>query len=248
MAGARRRGTRRAALWKSLTRPAIAAPRSRAACVRHVAGALLLSLSQPSYRALGSATAAAVGQRDRDVPRRYDAVGADPIAARKRRRGGRWPDIHRRLPPPCSSSIAASPLARLRSDRHVLMAEPIDGSRIMSMLRRICAICTFVALPRRSVLRRRSRVADGRRPSGRSWLWSSIRPTTSAPAAPTAAARDYADDLARSARAASRPRDRARASTDFRRQLADADDRGRLLHHGGARWPLDNCGGRRVFA
>jgi anti-sigma factor RsiW len=117
-----------AALWETLTRPAVATLAMAQVAFVAIAGAVLFSLSQPSYRALGSApppqsaNVIAMFRADttevqmRDLLRANGAiVVGGPTSA----------DAFLLRVAPASRREA---LAGLRSDRHVLMAQPIDGS------------------------------------------------------------------------------------------------------------------------
>jgi hypothetical protein len=114
------------ALWKSLSRPAIAGLAVAQLAFVIVAGALLLSLSQPSYRALGSATppqsanVIAMFRADTTQSELTQLLRANGAAVVD---GPTSTDAFLLHVPERSR---ASSLARLRSDRHVLMAEPID--------------------------------------------------------------------------------------------------------------------------
>jgi anti-sigma factor RsiW len=118
-----------AAVWESFNRPAVAAFAVAQLAFVVVAGALFLSLSQPSYRALGSApppqSANAIAMFRPDTTESQlrtllEANGASLI-------GGPTPTHAYLLRVPASSRPAV--LAKLRTDRHVLMAEAIDGER-----------------------------------------------------------------------------------------------------------------------
>ena len=118
-----------AGLWQSLNRPAVAAMAFAQLAFVVVAGALLLSLSRPSYRALGSspppqsANAIAMFRGDTtesQLRALLQSNGASLV-------GGPTSTDAYLLSVPASSRPAV--LAKLRSDRHVLLAEPIDGER-----------------------------------------------------------------------------------------------------------------------
>lgn len=117
-----------AALWETLTRPAVAALAMAQVAFVAIAGTVLFSLSQPSYRALGSAPppqsanviamfrADTTESQMRDLLRANGAiVVGGPTSA----------DAFLLRVAPASRREA---LAGLRSDRHVLMAQPIDGA------------------------------------------------------------------------------------------------------------------------
>src|SRR5690349_7832816 len=118
-----------AALWQGFNRPAVAALAFAQLAFVVVAGALLLSLSRPSYRALGSApppqsaNAIAMFRADTtesDLRALLQANGASLV-------GGPTDADAYLLSVPASSREAI--LTKLRADRHVTMAEPIDGER-----------------------------------------------------------------------------------------------------------------------
>jgi hypothetical protein len=117
-----------AALWETLTRPAVAALATAQVAFVAIAGTVLFSLSQPSYQALGSAPppqsanviamfrADTTESQMRDLLRANGAmVVGGPTSA----------DAFLLRVAPASRREA---LVGLRSDRHVLMAQPIDGS------------------------------------------------------------------------------------------------------------------------
>lgn len=118
-----------AALWQSFYRPAVAALAFAQLAFVVVAGALLLSLSRPSYRALGSspppqsANAIAMFRADTtesQLRALLQSNGASLV-------GGPTSADAYLLSVPASSRPAV--LAKLRADRHVTLAEPIDGDR-----------------------------------------------------------------------------------------------------------------------
>ena len=116
-----------ASVWQVFTRPAVAAVAIAQLALLAVAASLLLPLSQPSYHALGSApvpqsaNVLAMFRPDttesqmRELLRR---TGASLV-------GGPTPTDAYLLNVPAKSR--ASALDRLRTDRHVLVAQPIDG-------------------------------------------------------------------------------------------------------------------------
>jgi anti-sigma factor RsiW len=117
-----------AALWETLSRPAVAALATAQVAFVAIAGTVLFSLSQPSYQALGSAPppqsanviamfrADTTESQMRDLLRANGAiVVGGPTSA----------DAFLLRVAPASRREA---LAGLRSDRHVLMAQPIDGA------------------------------------------------------------------------------------------------------------------------
>lgn len=114
-------------LWQSFNRPAIAALAFAQLAFVIVAGTVLLSLSRPSYRALGSAppprdaNAIAMFRADTtesELRALLQANGASLV-------GGPTEADAYLLQVPGSSRQAV--LAKLRADRHVTLAEPIDG-------------------------------------------------------------------------------------------------------------------------
>ena len=118
-----------AALWQSLNRPAVAALAFAQLAFVVVAGGALLSLSRPSYRALGSspppqsANAIAMFRADTtesQLRTLLQSNGASLV-------GGPTSTDAYLLSVPASSRPQV--LAKLRSDRHVTLAEPIDGDR-----------------------------------------------------------------------------------------------------------------------
>lgn len=117
-----------AAFWQTLTRPAVAALATAQIAFVAVAGTILFSLSQPSYRALGSApppqsaNMIAMFRADTTESQMRDLLrsnGATLVG------GPTSTDAFLLRVAPTERGRA---LARLRSDRHVLMAQPIDGS------------------------------------------------------------------------------------------------------------------------
>jgi anti-sigma factor RsiW len=116
-----------AELWESLSRPAIATLAVAQLAFVVAAGAILLSLGQPDYRTLGSAPAPASANviamfraetteaQLRDLLQSNGASLVDGPTA-----GGAY--LLR-----VQASSRPQVVARLRGDRHVLMAQPIDG-------------------------------------------------------------------------------------------------------------------------
>ena len=116
-----------AELWQGLSRPAIATLAVAQLAFVVAAGAILLSLSRPDYRALGSAPAPSSANviamfraetteaQLRNLLRSNQASLVDGPTV-----GGAY-----LLRVPASSRAAV--LARLRGNRQVLMAQPIDG-------------------------------------------------------------------------------------------------------------------------
>lgn len=117
------------AAWQTFTRPAVAALAAAQLAFVAIAGTLLVSLSQPSYQALGSApppqsaNVIAMFRADTTESQLADLLRSNGASLV----GGPTPSDAYLLRVPASSRPAA--LARLRSDRHVLMAEPIDGKQ-----------------------------------------------------------------------------------------------------------------------
>lgn len=117
-----------ASLWQMFKRPQVALVAFAQLAFVIVAGSVLLSLSRPSYHALGSApppqsaNLIAMFRGDTTETEIRDLLrtnGASLV-------GGPTPtDAYLlRVPQQSRSEV----LARLRSDRHVLMAQPIDGA------------------------------------------------------------------------------------------------------------------------
>lgn len=115
------------AAWHALRRPAVAAVALAQVAFVLVAGSLLFSLSRPSYRALGSApppqsaNVIVMFRGDTTDSRIHDLLRSSAASVV----GGPTSTDAYLLRVPGQSRAAA--IARLRSDRHVLMAEPIDG-------------------------------------------------------------------------------------------------------------------------
>lgn len=116
-----------AELWQTLSRPAIATLAVAQLAFVVGAGVLLLSLSRPDYRALGSSPAPAAanaivmfgpGTTELQMRELLHANGASLV-------GGPTGSGAYLLRVPAQSRATA--LGRLRSERHVLMAQPIDG-------------------------------------------------------------------------------------------------------------------------
>jgi hypothetical protein len=117
-----------ATLWQGFSRPAVAAVAAAQLAFVLLAGTLLYSLSQPSYRALGSAPPPQSANilamfrgdtTETQLRQLLDANGASLV-------GGPTSTDAYLLRVPAKSREAA--LAKLRADRHVLMAQPIDGA------------------------------------------------------------------------------------------------------------------------
>jgi anti-sigma factor RsiW len=117
-----------AAVWHAFNRPAVAAFAVAQIGFVVMAGALLVSLSQPDYRALGSAPPPASANviamfrpdtTQAQLGNLLRTNGASLV-------GGPTPTDAWLLRVPASNRQAV--LARLRGDRHVLMAQPVDGA------------------------------------------------------------------------------------------------------------------------
>jgi hypothetical protein len=115
-------------VWHTFTRPAVAAIAFAQLAILVVAGSILFSLSQPTYRALGSppppqsANVIAMFRADTTESQMRELLrGSDASLV-----GGPTPTDAYLLRVPARSRDAA--IARLRTDRHVLMAQPIDGA------------------------------------------------------------------------------------------------------------------------
>lgn len=115
-------------LWRTLTRPAVAALATAQVAFVAIAGTILFSLSQPSYQALGSAPAPqsanviAMFRADTTEAEMRDLLKANGASMV----GGPTPaDAFLLRVAPVSRAQA---VAKLRSDKHVLMAQPIDRS------------------------------------------------------------------------------------------------------------------------
>lgn len=115
-----------AAFWRNLSRPAVAAMAFAQLAFVVIAGAMLLSLSRPSYRALGSSQPPASA----NVIAMFEGGTTQSQLTELLRRNGATlvggptsTDAYLLSVPAQSRTVA---LERLRSDRHVIMAEPID--------------------------------------------------------------------------------------------------------------------------
>ena len=118
-----------ASLWQRFKRPQVAAFAFAQLAFILVAGAVLLSLSQPSYHALGSAPPPVSANliamfRADTTEHEMSKLLRDNGAALV---GGPTSTDAYLLRVPGERRPAV--LAKLRSDRHVLMAQPIDGDR-----------------------------------------------------------------------------------------------------------------------
>ena len=117
-----------AAFWESLTRPVVAALATAQVAFVAIAGTILFSLSQPSYQALGSAPPAqsanviAMFRADTTESEMRDLLRANGASVV----GG--PTSADAFLLRVAPGARREALAKLRSDRHVLMAQPIDGS------------------------------------------------------------------------------------------------------------------------
>jgi anti-sigma factor RsiW len=117
-----------AAFWQTLTRPVVAALATAQVAFVAIAGTILFSLSQPSYQALGSApppqsaNVIAMFRADTTEAQMRDLLRAN----RATLVGG--PTSADAFLLRVAPAARAQALAKLRSDRHVLMAQPIDGS------------------------------------------------------------------------------------------------------------------------
>ena len=117
-----------AAFWQALTRPAVAALAAAQVAFVAIAGTILFSLSQPSYQALGSApppqsaNIIAMFRADTTESQMRDLLRSNKAALVG---GPTSTDAFLLRVAPESRGQA---LEKLRSDRHVLMAQPIDGS------------------------------------------------------------------------------------------------------------------------
>jgi hypothetical protein len=117
------------AVWQGFTRPAVAAFATAQLAFVALAGTMLYSLSQPSYQALGSApppqSANVIAMFSGDTTESQmnqllRTYGASVV-------GGPTPTDAYLLRVPAASRETA--VNRLRADRHVIMAEPIDGAK-----------------------------------------------------------------------------------------------------------------------
>jgi anti-sigma factor RsiW len=113
--------------WQMLTRPAVAALATAQVAFVAIAGTILFSLSQPAYQALGSAPAPksanviAMFRADTTQSQMRDLLRANGASVV----GGPTSTDAFLLRVPGGTRQSA--LTRLRSDKHVLMAQPIDG-------------------------------------------------------------------------------------------------------------------------
>jgi anti-sigma factor RsiW len=121
-------GHEASAAWRTLARPSVAALAFAQLLFVVVAGATLLSLSRPSYHALASApppqSANVIAMfrpntTESQIRELLQGNGASLV-------GGPTPADAYLLRVPARSRQAV--LQRLRSDSHVLMAQPIDGN------------------------------------------------------------------------------------------------------------------------
>jgi len=121
-------GGEAAAAWRTLARPSVAAFALAQLVFVIVVGSMLLSLSRPSYRALGSAPAPqsanaiamfAPNTTESELRHLLQGNGATLI-------GGPTAAGAYLLRVPPQSRLAV--LQRMRADSHVVMAQPIDGS------------------------------------------------------------------------------------------------------------------------
>jgi hypothetical protein len=116
-----------AALWQGFTRPQVAAFAFAQLAFVVVAGSVLLFLSRPSYRALGSApapqsaNAIAMFRGDTTESEIRTLLRANGASLA----GGPTPTDAYLLHVPAASRAAV--LAKLRRDGHVILAQPIDG-------------------------------------------------------------------------------------------------------------------------
>jgi anti-sigma-K factor RskA len=124
--GRRQRWTQ--TVWHTVSRPRVALAAAAQLVFLIIAASILLSLSRPSYRTLGSAPAPASANviamfrgdtTEAQLRALLKANGASLV-------GGPTPADAYLLSVPAVSRDAA--LSRLHADRHVLMAQPIDGS------------------------------------------------------------------------------------------------------------------------
>ena len=114
-------------VWQGFNRPAFAVLAVAQLAFLFVAGAVLLSLARPSYRALGSAAA----PQQANIIAMFDGdTSQSEMAALLRENGaslvgGPTPTDAYLLHVPASSRQAV--LARLSANPHVTLAQPIDG-------------------------------------------------------------------------------------------------------------------------
>ena len=116
-----------AVAWEAFKRPPVAAFAFAQLAFVVIAGSILLSLSQPSYHALGSApppqsaNVLAMFRGDTTEAQMRGLLRANGASLV----GGPTPaDAYLLRVPPRSRTVV---LARLRGDRHVVLAQPIDG-------------------------------------------------------------------------------------------------------------------------
>lgn len=116
------------AAWQTFTRPAVAAIATAQLAFVGIAGALLFTLSQPSYQALGSAPPPASANAivmfrgdttEAELRKLLASNGASLVG------GPTAADAYLLRVP---AKTRAAVLARLQRDRHVLMAQPIDAA------------------------------------------------------------------------------------------------------------------------
>ena len=118
-----------ASLWQTFSRPAIATLAAAQLAFVGIAGTLLYSLSQPAYQTLGSApppqsaNVIAMFRADTTESQISQLLRSNGAALV----GGPTPTDAYLLRVPSASRQSA--LNRLRSDRHVLLAQPIDGAK-----------------------------------------------------------------------------------------------------------------------
>ena len=121
-------GDEASAAWRTLARPSVAALAFAQLLLIVVAGSTLLSLSRPTYHALSAAPPAQSANvitmfrpntTESEIRALLQGNGASLV-------GGPTPADAYLLRVPAQSRQAV--LRRLRSDSHVLMAQPIDGS------------------------------------------------------------------------------------------------------------------------
>jgi hypothetical protein len=117
-----------AGLWEVFSRPPVAALAVAQLAFVILAGSLLLSLSRPNYRALGSApppqsaNVIAMFRSDMTESQITDLLRTNEASVVG---GPTSTDAYLLRVPAGSRQLA---LARLRDDRHVILAQPIDGS------------------------------------------------------------------------------------------------------------------------
>jgi hypothetical protein len=120
-------GAEAAAVWQTLSRPAIAALATAQVAFVAVAGTALYTLSQPAYQALGSAPPPKAANviamfrpetNESQLTQLLRSNGASLV-------GGPTATDAYLLRVPAESRAEA--LARFRRDPHVVLAQPIDG-------------------------------------------------------------------------------------------------------------------------